>query len=52
MIAFLRVLFLGLVLLSAGHWGLVNGTIAGKRWNWYPGSSGCQTLYPNYESYL
>ena len=26
------------------HWGLVYGTIAGKRWTWYPGS--CPTLYP------
>ena len=38
----LRVLFLGLVLLSAGRWGPVNSTIAGKCRNWYPGSSGCQ----------
>ena len=34
----LRVLFLGLVLLSAGCWGLVNGTIAGKHRKWYSGS--------------
>ena len=26
------------------HWGPVNGTIAGKRRNWYPGSF--STLYP------
>ena len=34
----LQVLFLGLVLLSAGCWGLVNSTIAGKRRKWYSGS--------------
>ena len=29
---------------AAGRWGPVNGTIAGKRRNWYPGALGAYPL--------